>query len=184
MTSGRVEDRLDERTARKIAIGRLKMVSDQLEEGAAVPNIHPSRSSKARLRQLMMLLRARWGQLLLGWRVDGRTLTYFVAAPLDEPGSAGIAVLRKNTRSDALGGAVLLHITPHAIARLMERRRSVKVEELVAEEFRHADVIDALVRAAAAGEEQRLETVNGHFVVAPNEGDAVLAALTWIPSPR
>lgn len=109
-----------------------------------------------------------------------------LAQPVDG-GAVSVDMLTKNVRSDASQWKALLYISPHAAARLMERRRSAKIEELLSEEFAEHTILNLMSCFNKDGDaaEVQLQTVNGHFVVKNDDKElAHLAALTWIPNPK
>ena len=181
-----MEDRLDEKTARRIAIGRLEAArtrADAVVRAAACE--HPSKNSKVRVQQVLRAFERAYGPLLLWRHVEGRTVLLLLAQPVDG-GAVSIDMFSRNVRSDSSEWKCLLYVTPHAAARLMERRRSAKIEELLSEEFTRETVANlAECIENVVGQEVALHTVNGHFIVKSDEKElAHLAALTWIPSPK
>src|SRR5688500_866428 len=122
-----MEDRLDEKTARRIAIGRLgaaRTRADAVVRAAA--DEHPSKNSKVRMQQVLRALELAYGPLLLWRNLEGRTVMLLLAQPVDG-GAVSIDMLVKNVRSDFSQWKCLLYVSPHAAARLMERRRSAKI---------------------------------------------------------
>lgn len=179
-----IEDRLDEKTARRIAIGRLDTARKDARDLMRVlsEKARRSKNSKVRAAQFVELFLKSYGPLVLHHQTHGRTTYLFLAQPM-EGGACAVDLLRRNTRSDSFKYQCLLYLTPHATARLMERRRSAKVEALIREEFGKQGIMSLMEHLDKFSEEEKpLETTNGHFVVkADDEGFALLAAKTWIP---
>jgi hypothetical protein len=182
-----MEDRLDEKTARRIAIGRLEAARSHAEAVVrAAVDEHPSKNSKVRVQQVLLAFERAYGRLLLWRSVEGRTVMLLLAQPV-EGGAVSVDMVTRNVRSDASRWNALLYISPHAAARLMERRRSAKVEELLAEEFGEDTILNLMrcVEEARNAAELQLQTVKGHFIVKKDDKQlAYLAALTWIPHPK
>ncbi len=82
-----------------------------------------------------------------------------------------------NLRSGAFHNRCVVEISGHAIARLLERRRDVDVQTLLAEELTLRGVAELIRHHKTA---ESFETVNGEFRLQREEGDTLVAA-TWIP---
>jgi hypothetical protein len=103
-----------------------------------------------------------------------------VAQPGEKPGWVDILSVHHNLRSSASDVYLLAMISAHATARLIERRRDVDVERLLAEEL-HGIPLHQLIdaRLGKMPGEIRLATTNGEFRFTRDE-DGTLIAVTWV----
>jgi len=180
-------DRLDEVSARRIARGRLNAVLERINDIMDTHDAsdkHVKNKPRPMMEYFMQRLRDTWGDLLIGQLVQKnfRRANAIVVHP-ENDGSVDILIIQISLRSTT-DVRELLTITGHAIARLMERRRDVRIEQLLAEEFASArQLVFGLTEVAHGfklGETQvSLETRNGHFIVKQDQ-DGYPLAVTWI----
>ena len=170
---------LDERSARRIALGRL----DALKERIAAVHLGAKGESakpEVRARAIQDAVEHGFGQSLLATERKGRILIHVVALPGEKPGWMDLVAVTHNLRSSNTHFVVFAQLSAHAMARLLERRRGVDLERLLAEELaqsRLAELIEAGIEKKAA--EMSLVTANGTFRFKRGE-EGTLVALTWI----
>jgi len=170
---------LDESSARRIAVGRLHALQERI---AAVHLGSKGESTKpeVRARAIQEALEQGFGRWLLATERHGRTLIHVVALPGEKPGWVDLIAVTHNLRSSNTNFVVFAQLSGHATARLIERRRGVDLERLLAEELsegRLVQLIEAGIEKKA--EEMSLSTTNGAFRFRRGE-EGTLVALTWI----
>jgi hypothetical protein len=170
---------LDESSARRIAVGRLHALQERI---AAVHLGSKGESAKpeVRARAIQEALEQGFGRWLLATERHGRTLIHVVALPAEKPGWVDLIAVTHNLRSSNTNFVVFAQLSGHATARLMERRRGIDVERLLAEELagsRLVELIEAGIEKKA--EEITFPTTNGAFRFKRGE-EGTLVALTWI----
>jgi len=173
----RAGDRLDESSARRIAKGRLTRILERMDQVTAIPN---GLKPRAKAEAITERWRRAFGPMLLLNLITGRVLHFVAALPdEDNPGQLFLMNATYRLRSDSFLCFPIALLTGHAIARLMERRRSAIVEEVLSEELD----TDTLVRALnnyAAGPVQQLKTKNGKFMMTYDVEMDLHIAKTWI----
>ena len=172
------EVRLDEKSARRIAAGRLETLKDRIRTGLA--GIRPREKPDTRARLLVQHFQKGYGDWLLWSGRSGRNLVMQLAHPSQPAGWVDIAIVILNLRSNALKIGQIARLSAHATARLLERRRGVDIERLLVEELSEKP-LRALTDAAVGHQkvEFELPTVNGAFRFDVDE-DGGLVAVTWV----
>jgi hypothetical protein len=175
------EARLDERSARSIAAGRLNAIRERVLSVKLSTLPH---KRGAATRQCLVHMHTLFGNWVLGEIIIKNRFACVVVADPHPVLNGWIDVyfiqvdLKKRERD--VDFRVLFSISAHATARLLERRRDVDIERLIAEEL--ADI--AVLRAVMdnynnnANSEFVLQTVNGEFRGYRDHGK--LIAATWI----
>lgn len=170
--------RLDEKSARRIAAGRLDAFRERVD--AALLESHGT-SDKPDVRARFIhksLLRA-FGEWFLAWGRVGRNLVFEVAQPGEESGWVDILAVHHNLRGGTTNMYVLAKLSAHATARLLERRRSVDIERVIGEELRGISLHSLLdARSDNRAGDIALATTNGEFRFKLD--DEMLVAVTWI----
>ena len=170
---------LDESSARRIALGRLFALRERI---AAVHLGAKGESAKpeVRARAIQEALEQGFGRWLLATERKGRTLIHVVALPAEKPGWVDLIAVSHNLRSSNTNFVTFAQLSGHATARLMERRRGVDLERLLAEELSESRLVQ-LIEAGIEKkiEEMNLPTANGAFRFKRGE-EGSLVALTWI----
>jgi len=171
--------RLDEKSARRIAAGRLNALRERID-AAILRSKNESRKPEVRARAIQESMQRTFGELLLGWGRTGRNLVCEFAQPGEKAGWVDIFVAFHNLRSLATKVVLLAQLSAHATARVLERRRDVDIERLLAEELQGAP-FDRLMDAWLDNEpgEVNVATTNGQFRFKRN-GERTLIAVTWI----
>jgi len=171
--------RLDEKSARRIAAGRLKAFQERVE---AVVLGSKSKSNKpdVRARAIQESLQRAFGEWFLAWGRVGRNLVFGVAQPGEKTSWVDILAVHHNLRSAATDVYLLAKLSAHATARLLERRRDVDIERLLAEEL-HGIPLQRLIDARIEDKpgDIRLATTNGEFRF-NRDNEETLIAVTWI----
>src|ERR1700756_5241701 len=126
--------RLDESSARRIALGRLAALKERI---AAVHLGAKGESAKpeVRARAIQDAVEHGFGRSLLATERKGRVLIHVVALPGEKPGWMDLVAVTHNLRSSNTHFVVFAQLSAHAMARLLERRRGVDLERLLAEEL-------------------------------------------------
>lgn len=171
--------RLDEKSARRIAAGRLNAFQKRVD-AALLESRGMSNKPDVRARSIHESLEQAFGEWFLAWGRMGRNLVFEVAQPAEKPGWVDILAVHHNLRGGATDVYVLAKISAHATARLLERRRDVDIERLLAEEL-HGIPFHHLIDARSENEhgDIGLATTNGEFRFKRDE-DETLVAVTWI----
>lgn len=110
----------------------------------------------------------------------GRNLVFGVAQPGEKTSWVDILAVHHNLRSAATDVYLLAKLSAHATARLLERRRDVDIERLLAEEL-HGIPLHRLIDARIEDKpgDIRLATTNGEFRF-NRDNEETLIAVTWI----
>jgi hypothetical protein len=169
--------RLDEKSARRIAAGRLKLLKEQID--SARPR--PTRKEKpnARAKGIEANLRRRFGSWLFFVAHRGRHVLAAYANPSEQSGWIDLFLLDHNLRSDAVHICLIAQFSAHAVARLLERRRDVDVERLFVEELEGAPLLELLDKSSSATQEFRIATKFGSFRFEASNGEPAVA-VTWV----
>ena len=177
----RVMARLDEKSARRIAAGRLAAFQERVDAALLGSKVKSSIKPDVRARAIQESLQRAFGEWFLAWGRLGRNLVFEVAQPGEKPGWIEILAVHHNLRSAATDVYLLAKISAHATARLLERRRDVDIERLLAEEL-HGITLHRLFDARMENKpgEIRLATTNGEFRLKHDDDEETLIAVTWI----
>lgn len=171
--------RLDEKSARRIAAARLSAFQERV---AAALFASPSQSTKpeVRARGIQESLQRAFGEWFLAYGRLGRNLVFEIAQPGEKPGWVELLVVRHSLRSAATDVYLLAKLSAHATARLLERRRDVDIERLLADEL-HGIALDRLLHARTEDKsgDIRLATTNGEFRF-NRDTEGTLVAATWV----
>jgi hypothetical protein len=171
---------LDEKSARRIAAGRLNAFQERVDAVLLGSEITASFKPDVRARAIEEIFQQAFGQwFLMSGRV-GRNLVFGIAQSGEKPGWVEILAIHHNLRSAATEVYLLAQLSAHATARLLERRRDVDIERLLAEEL-NGPPFYRLIDAHIANKpgDVRLATANGEFRFTRDEEEALLA-VTWI----
>jgi len=170
--------RLDEKSARRIAAGRLNAFRERVD-AALLGSWAMSGKPDVRARAIHESLQRAFGEWFLAWGRLGRNLVFEVAQPGERPGWVDIIAAHHNLRGGATDVYLLAKLSAHATARLLERRRSVDIERVLGEELRGI-ALHRLVDAQGENEsgDIALATANGEFRF-KRDGE-MLIAVTWI----
>jgi len=172
--------RLDEKSARRIAAGRLDAISERVDAALSGLATLPSKP-EVRARAIQASLQRAFGDWFLALGRLGRNLIFQVAQPGEQAGWVDIVTVHYSLRSDTTHISLLAKISAHATARLLERRRDVDIERLLADELAGkalVGLVDAWIKRDA--ENIRLPTTNGEFRFTRDEEEETLIATTWI----
>jgi len=173
--------RLDEKSARRIAAGRLNAFQERVD-AALLGSKSTSNKPEVRARAIKESLQRAFGEWFLAWGRVGRNLVFEVAQPGEKPGWVDILAVHHNLRSAATDMYLLAKLSAHATARLLERRRDVDIERLLAEEL-HGISLHRLLDAWIENKpgDIRLATTNGEFrFKRDDDEEETLIAVTWI----
>ncbi len=171
--------RLDEKSARRIAAGRLNAFQERVD-AALLGSRGMSGKPDVRARAIHEGLQRAFGEWFLAWGRMGRNLVFEVAQPGEKLGWVDILAVHHNLRGGTTGVYLLAKLSAHATARLLERRRDVDIERLLAEELRGIPLhrlIDA--RGENKPSDIGLATTNGEFRF-KRDDDETLIAVTWV----
>lgn len=135
--------RLDRKSARKIALGRLQAMDDGIEGAMAALLKSPTRrlrkDSKAAQLLIETAVKTVHGDSMIGSGWSARSFTFFICETIHCEDSGLPNLLIKgwtiNTRSGLQRGFTVAAITMHAMERLLERREDVDLIRLAQEEF-------------------------------------------------
>jgi hypothetical protein len=171
--------RLDEKSARRIAAGRLDAFQERVD-AALFELMITSNKPDVRARAIQESLQRAFGEWFLAWGRVGRNVVFEVAQPGEKPGWVEILAVHHNLRSATTDVYLLAKLSAHATARLLERRRDVDIERLLAEEL-HGISLHRLLDARIENKpgDIRLATTNGEFRF-EREDEETLIAVTWI----
>jgi len=172
--------RLDEKSARRIAAGRLSAFQERVDAALLGSMTQSSIKPDIRARAIHETLQRAFGEWFLAWGRLGRNLVFEIFQPGEKPGWVDILTVHHNLRSAATDVYLLAMLSAHATARLIERRRDVDIERLLAEEL-HGIPLHRLidVRIGTTTGDIRLATANGEFRFTRDEDDT-LVAVTWV----
>ena len=172
--------RLDEKSARRIAAGRLLVFQERVD-AALLGSKGMSTKLGVRTRAIYKSLQRAFGEWFLAWGRMGRNLVFEIAQPGENPGWVDILAVHHNLRGGATDVYVLAKLSAHATARLLERRRDVDIERLLSEELRGTPVLHLIdARRENKPGDIRLATTNGEFRFKRDNDDETLIAVTWI----
>ena len=172
--------RLDEKSARRIAAGRLAAFQERVDAALLGSKIKSSIKPDVRARAIQESLQGAFGEWFLAQGRVGRNLVFGVAQPGEKPGWVDILAVHHNLRSAATEVYVLARLSAHATARLLERRRDVDIERLLAEELHGVPLLRLIdARIANTPGDVRLATANGEFRFTRDEDDTLIG-VTWI----
>jgi hypothetical protein len=171
--------RLDELSARKIALGRLKLIKEDIITRAEIDPGEPRVKPKARQQQLIGYLRQMYGESLLWTYAKGRIIEYVCAAPdKSNPRHVAVTVTRANLRSGARRIYRVLDITEHALARLVERSGDVELLTRLRSELQPTCELNIRAMFYGAEPPTMWPTATGEFRL--QYFDATPTATTWI----
>lgn len=170
--------RLDEKSARRIAAGRLDAFRERIDS-VLLESQGVSGKPDARARFIHTSFLRAFGQWFLAWGRLGRKLVFEVAQPGEKPGWVDIVAVHHNLRGGTTDVYLLAKLSAHATARLLERRRSVDIERVISEELRGVTLHGLLdARSDSRAGDIALATTNGEFRIKLD--DEILIAVTWI----
>ena len=126
--------RLDEKSARRIAAGRLDAITERVDAALSGLATLPSKP-EVRARAEQASLQRAFGDWFLALGRLGRNLIFQFAQPGEHAGWVDIVMVHYNLRSFSTQIFLLAKISAHATARLLERRRDIDIERLLADEL-------------------------------------------------
>jgi hypothetical protein len=173
--------RLDEKSARRIAAGRLDAFQERVDAVLLGSRLTSSLKPDVRARAIQDTLQQAFGAWFLVSGRIGRNLVFGIAQRGEKPGWVEVLTVHHDLRSAATEVYELAQLSAHATARLLERRRDVDIERLLAEELRGVPFLQ-LVEAQIGNKSDdiRLATANGEFRFSRDEEEGTLVAVTWV----
>jgi hypothetical protein len=172
--------RLDEKSARRIAAGRLDAIAERVDAALSGLATLPSKP-EVRARAIQASLQRAFGDWFLASGRLGRNLLFQFAQPGEQAGWVDIVMVHYSLRSVRPQIFLLAKISAHATARLLERRRDVDIERLLRDELSGevlVGLVDAWIKRDA--EDIRLPTTNGEFRFTRDDEEQTLIATTWV----